>query len=223
MASAPVRVTVDVHEGKRMVVELAALGAEVAVESLAAGDYVVAPRTAVERKTVLDFHPSLVEGRLWVQTGKLRSRYRWGYLIVEGPRLDNGPVSPAAIRGAILALMEQGIRVIQTSGQSDSALWIYRLAVRRQRRQPRDRPAYALRPPPSGADPAEAMLAAIPGLSVANARALLERFGTVPAVIAAGSEEWQRVRGIGPRRAANLIEALRLSQPAAAKAPGRAT
>jgi ERCC4-type nuclease len=89
-----------------MVAELRALGADVDVAFLAAGDYVVAPRTAVKRKTVSDLHLSLIEGRLWLQAGKIRSDFAYGYFMIEGADLDSGPAAPAAIRGAILALME---------------------------------------------------------------------------------------------------------------------
>jgi ERCC4-type nuclease len=50
------------------------------------------------------------------------------------------------------------------------------------------------------------LLAAVPGVSTASARALLDRFGSVAAVVAAGPDEWLTVPGIGPDRARALAE-----------------
>lgn len=52
------------------------------------------------------------------------------------------------------------------------------------------------------------MLAAIPGISSSSARALLERFGSVAAMVAAGPEQWREVPGVGPDRARALEETL---------------
>jgi ERCC4-type nuclease len=90
--------------------------------------------------------------------------------------------------------------------------WIHRLAVRCQEVEPAaGRPVYAQRRRPragAGAEAAEALLASVPGISTSSARALLERFGTVAAVVAAGPAEWLTVPGIGPERARALEETL---------------
>ena len=52
----------------------------------------------------------------------------------------------------------------------------------------------------------------MPGISTSSARALLERFGTVAAVVAAGPAEWLTVPGIGPERARSLEETLHFGQ-----------
>ncbi len=113
-----------------------------------------------------------------------------------------------AIRGTCLAVIDQGIALLRSGHQRDSALWIHRLAVRCQEVEPAAaRPVYARRPRPEpGEETAEALLASVPGISTASARALLERFGSVAAVVAAGPAEWLTVRGIGPERARALEE-----------------
>ncbi len=50
------------------------------------------------------------------------------------------------------------------------------------------------------------MLAAVPGISTARARALLARFGNVANVVAAGEQAWCEVPGIGPTRAKALAK-----------------
>jgi DNA excision repair protein ERCC-4 len=214
VTSEPVRIVVDVHESKSGIPVVLAeeLGAEVEVASLPAGDYAVGAETLVERKRVLDLHSAVAKGRLWPQLAKLRAAAAFPYLLLEGTDIDRGPLGANAVRGACLAVIDQGIALLRSGQPRDSALWIHRLAVRCQRvALPADRPAYAHRPKaPAGAEAAEALLAAVPGISTSSARALLARFGSVAGVVAAGPDEWLTVPGIGPDRARSLAETLNL-------------
>jgi ERCC4-type nuclease len=208
-----VAIVVDVHERASGIADaLASLGADVTFGSLPAGDYVVGAGTLVERKSVADLHGAILKGRLWPQMGKLRSESQFSYLAVEGRDLDRGPLHPNAIRGACLAVIDQGIALLRTSDQADTARWLHRLAVRRQRtEEPPDRPAYVQRPKaPAGHEAAEAALAAIPGVSTISARALLARFGSLAAVLAATPDELLSVPGIGPERVRAIQEVLRV-------------
>lgn len=185
------------------------------MRSLRAGDYQVGHGTLVERKQVLDLHSSLAEGRFWAQLGRLREAGRWAYLLVEGPDLEAGPLSGSSVRGACLAVMEQRIRLIRAFDRDESALWLYRLAIRCQRpRRKIDRPAYSQVPKAvTSEQAAERVLAAVPGISTVLARALLARFGSIDAVVAATPEEWQKVRGIGAHRATQLHDTVSARWP----------
>jgi excinuclease ABC subunit C len=109
------------------------------------------------------------------------------------------------VGGALLALAELGVHVLRTTDEDDSVSWLILLA--RRARGDADRPVYAQRPKKSR-DASEAMLAAVPGISVQSARALLDRFGSVGDVLAAGEESWLSTPGIGPKRAAALTQTL---------------
>lgn len=204
------RIIADIFESASGVpTALRAAGIDVTFVGLPAGDYDLGNGVLVERKTVADLHLSLERGRLWRQIGNLRTNARLPYLLVEGRDLDHGSVSPAAIRGACLGVIGQGIPLVRTQCCTDSALWLRLLAGRSQGvRLGRDRPSYAQRLKPQRELVPEAMLAAVPGISVAGARALLERFGSVSAIVAADSREWMEVPGIGPRRADALRSAV---------------
>ena len=207
----PIRVLADLYErASGIPAVLAAGGLDVRIVRLAAGDYAVGAGALVERKSVPDLHGSILNGRFWPQLGRLRSESTRPYLLVEGPDIDEGPLHPNAIRGACVAALELGIGLLRTSDPVDSARWLHRLAARRQRAGvDRDRPGYAQRPKAApGAAAAEAMLAAVPGISSASARVLLRRFGTVRSVLDATSEEIRAVPGIGPERARALEETL---------------
>lgn len=207
----PVRILADVHEDRSGIPALLVeLGAEVEVVALPAGDYALGADTLVERKRVLDLHSAVTKGHLWPQLARLRAACAFPYLLVEGSDIDRGPLGPNAVRGACLAAIDQGIALLRSHAQRDSALWLHRLAVRCQRVElPAERPASAKRAP-LGGNPAEALLAAVPGISTTSARALLAHFGTVAGVVAAGREKWLEVPGIGPDRARALEETLSL-------------
>ena len=188
---------------------LRALGVTVELRGLPAGDYDLGSGLLVERKTVRDLHLSLERGRLWDQIGRLRRAAALPYLLVEGRDLDAGSIEPRALRGACLAVAGQGVSLIRSEDPCDSALWLRLLAERVGGVRPgRDRPAYAQRLKPPSELVSEAMLAAVPGISVVGARALLARFGSVSAVLAADDSEWVQVRGIGPKRAEALRDAI---------------
>jgi ERCC4-type nuclease len=129
-----VRIVVDVHETKSGIAEmLAELGASVERAALAAGDYAVGADTLIERKRVLDLHGAVLKGRLWPQLGKLRATCAFPYLLLEGTDVDRGPLHPNAVRGTCLAVIDQGIALLRSDHQRDSARWIHRLAIRCQR------------------------------------------------------------------------------------------
>jgi DNA excision repair protein ERCC-4 len=206
-----ISIIADIHERRSGVPRLLAeTGVAVDVRLLEAGDYLLGGRGVVERKTVRGLHAAIISGRFWPQVRRLRTEARFPYVLVEGSDLDDGPLAPAAVRGACIALMDLGVAVIRTADVADSALWLQRLAQRRNETRVSNRPAYAQRPKrPEAAPAAEAALACVPGISGTYARALLRHFGTLQAVVDGDADAWQEVPGIGPRRAAAMEQTFR--------------
>jgi ERCC4-type nuclease len=208
-----VRIVVDVHEARSGIAEmLAELGASIERAALPAGDYAVGADTLIERKSVSDLHGAVLKGRLWPQLAKLRAASAFPYLLLEGTNIDRGPLHPNAIRGTCLAVIDQGIALLRSDHQRDSARWIHRLAVRCQRieagpERPVSAPRSMVEP---GRSTAEALLSAVPGISAASARALLAHFGSAAGVLAADPDAWLAVPGIGPERVRALEETLNL-------------
>jgi ERCC4-type nuclease len=127
-------ITVDVRERRSGVPEwLAALGVTVELVTLAVGDYAFGDRV-IERKTIADLHRSLRDRRIWGQVAALRRDPRRAYLLVEGVDLDDGTVPPRALRGALLKVTDNGIRILRTTSQDDSALWLHVFAAQEHRR-----------------------------------------------------------------------------------------
>lgn len=206
----PPRIRVDRYERASGVPDaLRDQGVVVDVVGLEAGDYDVGEGVLVERKSTRDLHDSVLQGRLWRQVASLRRSARVGLVLVEGRDLDAGPLPPAAVRGVLLSLVAQGIVVLRTTDPIDTAAWLRLLAAQAQSlRAPRDRPVYAQVLKRPGGRAAEAMLCAVPGISVVTARALLGRFGSVASLSAATEAELRSVPGVGPVRAAILHRAV---------------
>jgi ERCC4-type nuclease len=193
---------------------LRGLRLDVDVVRLDVGDYVVGPGVVVERKSVADLHGSLGSGRLWTQLYRLRAAAHHPYLLVEGV-LDVGLIGVHGVRGALLAVMDSGVGVIQTQSVEDTALWLARLAARAQRQRSNRGVTFPMRRVPTTPDAAaEVALAAIPGISPRLARLLLRHFGSVAAIASASAHELTAVDGIGRVRAASIAATLRGGRPA---------
>ena len=207
-----VKILVDVEEQRSPVPScLEELGVAVDVSRLPVGDYLVAAGAAVERKTVRDLHESLVSGRLWSQLFALRRDTPRPYYLVEGANLDGGRVSPRGVRGALLQIAGSGVPLVRTRDPTDTALWLDLIARREQaqaggaalRRSGRRRMAAS----PAG------VLATVPGISPLTANRLLSHFGSIAEIAAASDSALQKVRGIGPKHAAELSRILNRTVP----------
>jgi ERCC4-type nuclease len=196
-----VRVVVDIYEREGRVRDaLHSLGVPTEVRRLVVGDY-EAGRAIIERKTVSDLHGSVLDRRLWRQLARLRRSASQPFLLVEGSDIDAGPLGSSSVRGALVAVSELGIGVVRSEAPADSAAWLKVIAERPLRRR---RAMSVLTNGASSNDPAETMLAAVPGLSIVSARALLKQFGSIANIAKADPKSLLSVSGIGPVRAASL-------------------
>ena len=85
----PARIVVDERERKSGIPDLLRqAGAIIDFAQLKVGDYVVSPKTAIERKTIQDLLNSIYDGRLFVQCSQLNEHYAKPVLIVEGNIVD---------------------------------------------------------------------------------------------------------------------------------------
>jgi Fanconi anemia group M protein len=185
---------------------------EIDVEALDAGDFVVGPGAAVERKTGADFVASILDGRFAEQAAKLRATYEKVFWLVEGDPYRGGGEHGVAletkmIAGALshLAIVE-GATLLHTEDPEQSAALILSMAKRFQDGR-RDLQLRPLKP----RDPrllAEFILCGLPRIGRGKARLLLERFGSVRAVVDATEDEIAAVKGFGRKTAAAIRAAL---------------
>ncbi len=204
----PVEIVADDRERDSGIAErLAELpGLQVTRRRLALGDYLVAGRVVIERKTLADLALSIADGRLFRQAIRMtRSIYR-PLLLIEGRPAEPGMpgVSRAAIQGAILSLaMFLNIPCLRSLDASESAALIRFAANQLGRRMGRGVARHGWRPAGRRARRLF-VLQGLPGIGPARADRLLETFGSIARVAQADAAALAAVPGIGDKTAAAI-------------------
>jgi Fanconi anemia group M protein len=208
-----VRVTVDDRERRSPVPDLLARAPGVSVRwtRLEAGDYALGNGIVVERKTARGFLLSLTGGHLFAQTKALKHAAERAVMILEGGSLyETGiRIDPAAIRGALVSLAAVWyLPVLRAGGPAETVALLLALARQMRRgalRGPWCRPGFRARRPDLRKS---FILQGLPRVGPALAARLLERFGSVRAVVGATEDELREVRGIGAGRAQAIRDSL---------------
>jgi len=169
------------------------------VERLAVGDYLADNRLAFERKTLKDFAASIIDGRLFDQMIRLASCPYTGILILEGTGRDLAAsgMRREAIQGALITVtLILGIPLLRSQAPEETArLMVYatrqmqsfaRGGLQRHGFRPRSKRKRQL-----------FILQGLPGIGREKAARLLDKFGSVAAVVTAQKHELLAVEGIG--------------------------
>jgi len=77
------RVIVDIHEPKEIIEKLERLLVPTMVKSITPGDYIIGD-VGIERKSIYDFHQSIIKRRIFEQIARLNEAYGRSILIIEG-------------------------------------------------------------------------------------------------------------------------------------------
>lgn len=205
----PLRIRVDDREARGSGV--AALlreveGVAVDVKWLRTGDYLIEGKAVLERKRVPDFLESLRQGRLFSQASRLAASSCRPFLILEGPAQEwqRAGVSREGIQGALVNLaVGFGIPVLRSQCEAETARLILFTA-----RQLHATTGIAIRRPTRRIQGKRArqiyILTGTPKIGSARACRLLERFGTLEAVVCASPESLCKVAGIGKKTAQQI-------------------
>jgi len=205
-------VVVDTSEPPEMLDLLRGREVEVERRRLQPADYIVGP-VALERKSVGDFHASLIDKRLFEQVGRLKETYPTCALVLEGdPSFFDERKNARAAWGALCSLaFDYELTVIPTSGREATAELLAVLARRMARgaNGSMGRPEVRYKPRLLGPH-AEQKFAVqgLPGIGDIVSESLLEHFGSVRRVFAANEKELIRVPGVGKGRARDITEFL---------------
>ena len=195
-------VIVDSRElGALVTRELAKLGALVKSQTLEVGDFVLSDQVVVERKEVDDFASSIIDGRLFEQTIKLKESYSKPIVVVEGESLTgSGRVRPEAMMGAYASLLiDYGIPFVWTQKPSETAQLMFAIA-RREQIQGKRVPRIMTSPKPTTTkEQQEFIVSSLPNIDNTRSKKLLESFQTVEHVFLASKEELMSVSGIGEK------------------------
>jgi ERCC4-type nuclease len=209
MDAVPVHLVVDDRErASGTVLEALAVRGDATVEiaRLRVGDYRVESRVVVERKTAADFAASLVDGRLFRQAAALVAAPERAVLILEGSDTDwqDTGVRHEAIQGALITIgVFFGVAVLRSNSSEETARLLVYLGrqARRSAQGGLHRPGYR----PTGKRARQIfLLQGLPGVGPERAARLLERFGSVEAIMVASVEDLAAVDGIGEKTAAKM-------------------
>ncbi len=185
-------------------------GVRTRLETLEVGDYVLSDRVAVERKSVADFLDTLTGGdrSMFEQVGDLSRAYARPVVILEGEDLyGERNVHPNAIRGALSSLaIDFDASVLRTEDEDDTADLLEVVAGREQEESDRTVSVHGEKSGKTLAEQQEYVVGSVADIGPVTARALLEQFKTVEAVMTAKKADLLEVDGIGEVTADRLRE-----------------
>jgi ERCC4-type nuclease len=205
----PIKIIVDDRERQSDVIEsLQEMpNVELDIQRLSVGDYQIGSRVCVERKTLKDFAISIVDGRLFKQMIYLKNSLFEGVMILEGTAGDIAEIgiTRPAMQGALISVsVVLGIPVLRSRSPAETANLIVYIGRKIESMASGGMQRYGYQP--KGIRYRQRyILQGLPGVGRERADRLLDRFGSVEAVISAGIEDLQTVDGIGK----NIAEKIR--------------
>jgi DNA excision repair protein ERCC-4 len=210
-------ITVDHRESKTPVLPLLRERTECRVQlaHLKAGDYAIGSSLLLERKTIHDLVISIMDGRLFSQAQRLSTSGARGILIVEGhaAELSNHGMTWEAIQGALVTVaVFYGVPVLWSRDAQGTVNTMLFAAQQARTHAAGALPRYGYRPRGKRARQLY-ILQSLPMVGPLRARRLLDRFGSVRAVMRAAIEELNAVEGIGTGVAKAIIRVV--EEPAA--------
>jgi len=201
-----IRIVVDEREKKSGIPGiLKGIGINLEIKTLPIGDYIVAPETVVERKTISDLVSSVFDGRLFDQCNRLKEHYQFPILLIEGniDEIEELTENSLVFYGAISSIaLDFKIPVIHTPNASHTAKLLMSMCSRKDAskgpfikkiRKSNDVQKQQL-----------SMLCSLPGVGEKTAIRMLEKFGTPLRVLSSSITELSKVSGLGVARAKNI-------------------
>ena len=205
-----IRIVVDEREKKSGIPGiLKGIGINLEIKTLPIGDYIVAPETVVERKTISDLVSSVFDGRLFDQCNRLKEHYKFPILLIEGniDEIEELTENSLVFYGAISSIaIDFKIPVIHTPNASHTAKLLVSMCSRKDAskgpfikkiRKSNDIQKQQL-----------SMLCSLPGVGEKTAIRMLEKFGTPLRVLSSSTTELSKVSGLGEARARNIKKML---------------
>ena len=114
---------------------LRAVGINLEIKTLPVGDYIVAPETIVERKSVTDLISSIFDGRLFDQCNRLKEHFTHPVILMEGnvEEIEQIVENPLVFYGAISAVaIDFKIPIIPTPSATHTAKLLVSMCSRKE-------------------------------------------------------------------------------------------
>ena len=203
--SEPTDIVVDDREHAPDIVDCLRSIASVSVriERLKLGDYLADQKLLFERKTLPDLALSIVDGRLFKQMTALTKTSYKAVLILEGSGKDTESlgVRREALQGALITVsLIFGVPILRSMTPEETARLIVYAARQVQSLGKAGYPRPGYRPKTKKGRQLH-ILQGLPGVGPDRALRLLEKFGSVEAVMRAGLEDLMAIEGIGAKTA----------------------
>jgi ERCC4-type nuclease len=198
-------IIVDSREAKtapKIVKGLTELGAEISIQYLEKGDYVISNLCAFERKTVSDFVYTLTRRYLFDQLYTLKECYEQPFILIEGylPIIYKySKIQPSSVWGAMFALAKQGINLIHTNSYKETVDFLYTAAKQEQIIEKRSPVVHPVKKHESLADAQIFFMASLPNIGREKAVSLLNSY-QCPLNALNNVDRWSKdVNGLGPK------------------------
>jgi len=177
------------------------LGAEIRLETLQKGDYIISDQCAIERKTVHDFVYTLTRRFLFEQLFRLKEVYAKPFILIEGymPIVYKfSKIQPASVWGAMFALTKQGINMIHTNSYKETVDFLYTAAKQEQIVEKRAPVIHPIKLNETLQDQQIFFLASLPNIGREKAISLLNNYQT-PMKALLNVDNWkEEAYGLGP-------------------------
>ena len=204
------RIIVDERERKSGIPDLLkSIGLNLEMKTLPIGDYIVAPETVIERKSIRDLLSSVFDGRLFDQCSRLKEHFKYPIVLMEGnvDEIEEITENPLIFYGAIsTVVLDFKIPVIPTPSASHTAKLLVSLCSKKD--SPKGPYLKKIKKSSDIERQQLSVLCSLPGIGEKFAIRMLKKFGTPLKVFTATTTELAKVEGLGAARAKKIKKIL---------------
>lgn len=204
------RIVVDEREKKSGIPDLLkAVGINLEIKTLPVGDYIVAPETVVERKSISDLISSIFDGRLFDQCNRLKEHFAHPVLLMEGDvdEIEQIVENPFVFYGALASVaIDFKIPIIPTPNATHTAKLLVSMCSRKD--ASKGPFLKKIRKSDDLARQQLSVLCSLPGVGEKLAKRMLERFGSPVQTLNASVADLAKVDGLGEARAKKIKQTL---------------
>ena len=207
-----IRIVVDEREKKSGIPNLLkSIGINLEIKTLPIGDYIVAPETIVERKSISDLVSSVFDGRLFDQCNRMKENFQFPIIIIEGntDKIEELVENPFVFYGAVSSVaIDFKIPIISTPNASHTAKLLVSMCSRKD--TTKGPFIKKIRKSDDVQKQQLSVLSSLPGVGEKIAIRMLEKFGTPLKVFSASSTELSKISGLGELRAKKIKKMLQI-------------
>jgi DNA excision repair protein ERCC-4 len=204
------RIVVDERERKSGIPDLLrAVGINLEIKTLPIGDYIVAPETIVERKSVSDLISSIFDGRLFDQCNRLKEHFTHPIILMEGSveEIEQIVENPLVFYGALSAVaIDFKIPIIPTPSATHTAKMLVSMCSRKDtlrgpflKKIKKSDDVYRQQ---------LSVLCSLPGIGEKLATRMLVKFGSPTKTLNASLADLAKIEGLGEARAKKIKQML---------------